>query len=849
MFNALRATFGWLRRPCLTWLAALGFLLVFAAGLAWNAYDDYQNTVERTFHSLEVQARLGDVQIAGALRSLNFVLQSVVEDQQASPKLPAAIARQRQLAFLRQFPEIQSLVVFDQQGQTVLAESLSNPNVLSTLRSFNASQREYFVFHRDAQKQDYLRNRISRPFHTVNNVFALILSRSIRDGDGRFLGVAVLVVAPQFFDTVLRELMANEVMDAVAVHSEMGDIIDRLPDPERYIGKNIGSGAAFQLYRRSGQPLTRYLGITATDNVKRILVFGRVGDSSLDVGVSVRFDQALAKWRRALLWSGVLFTLVAALTLTLAWQLRRRALARAAKEQEEQRYRAYFERAMFGMATLDADMRWRDVNPALCEMLGYSAEELRAKTWAQLSPPQDALPEQTLFAQLCAGQCQEFELDKQLLHSNASIVHTRLAMRAVRQADQRLDYAVVLVNDISPRILAEQQLRQAKTEAEQANQAKSRFLATMSHEIRTPMNGILGMAQVLLSAELSETQRRDYVRVILSSGRTLLGLLNDILDFSKIEANKLELESIAYAPLALLEETKSLFELGAAEKGLSLSVHSNLSAAQRFQGDPTRLRQMLSNLLGNAIKFTAQGHITLAALESVDEQGAHALEFSITDTGVGIANDKLSLLFRPFSQTDSSTTRQYGGTGLGLSIVRSLARKMGGEVGVESTPGLGSRFWIRIPAQALAQGVDSRSARRDEVHAAPAPDGARLPILVAEDNAINRVVVQAMLEQLGYASEVTENGQQALERVMRGPAPALVLMDCQMPVMDGLRATEAIRAWEASRGQARLPIVALTAGAFEDDRKRCQEVGMDDFLAKPLDILDLQRMLERWLRG
>ncbi len=382
-----------------------------------------------------------------------------------------------------------------------------------------------------------------------------------------------------------------------------------------------------------------------------------------------------------------------------------------------------------------------------------------------------------------------------------------------------------------------------------STQAKSNFLATMSHEIRTPMNGILGMAQLLLMPNLTDAERRDYARTILNSGQTLLTLLNDILDLSKVESGKFKIESIVLDPRQILHESQALFAESAARKGLRLQSEW-IGLPQRYQGDPHRLRQMLSNLMGNAIKFTVKGGVKIEARELERDDKTALLEFSVSDTGIGIPKDKHATLFEPFTQADSSTTRQFGGTGLGLSIVRSLARLMGGDVGLESQTGAGSRFWFRVRADLVAANQDSRQMARagDSLNAMETPPGQLSGrVLVVEDNPTNQQVIEALLASLGVQCVLEDNGQKGVDAIARGESPDAIIMDLHMPVMDGYSATAHIRQWEQEHGSRRHPIVALTADAFEVDRQQCLAAGMDDFMTKPAQLETLHAVLGRWL--
>lgn len=563
----------------------------------------------------------------------------------------------------------------------------------------------------------------------------------------------------------------------------------------------------------------------------------------------------------ALLTGGLL--LISAALGAGAWWARRR-LARHSRDLQamvtertallrarEQQYRNLFENVPIGIYRTTPDGHILMANPALLEMLGYSCFEEIAGKNLELSS-EGIYTERLRFRRLLEAQGRVRRFETAWIRRDGSRIPVEENAIAVRGPDGGVLYYEGTVEDVTERKHAERQLAEyaarlqctnqelaaALAAAKEASEMKSRFLANMSHEIRTPMNGVVGMAELLLQTELSPEQR-EYVCAIEDSAQALLTVINDILDLSRIEAGRLKLECLSFDPEAAVRDSVKMLAITALGKGLQLDCRFAPGIPARVHGDPMRLRQILTNLIGNAIKFTEQGSVSV----EVELAGRSAedcwLRFRIQDTGIGIPREVRERLFRPFEQGDSSATRRHGGAGLGLAISHQLVSMMGGEIGVESEPGRGSTFWFtaRFGRAELDSPVTARDQEQVCMHG-------RAKVLVAEDNEVNRRVIVRLLEKAGHQVQAVSSGPEALEALRRSRYD-LVLMDVQMPELDGLETTRQIR--RLADVACRTPIIALTANAMSGDRERCLAAGMDDYLSKPVRREEVLATIQKWL--
>lgn len=505
-----------------------------------------------------------------------------------------------------------------------------------------------------------------------------------------------------------------------------------------------------------------------------------------------------------------------------------------ALRESEELFRKLFENAAIGVGLISIDGYPIKINAAVKDMLGYTEDEMKSMKFTEYTHEEDREKDWILFKELLEGKYPYYLNEKRYYHKDGHIIWSRTAVSIIRGSNGKPQQIIAMVQDITKSKYAEEELIKAKNAAEAANKAKSQFLANMSHEIRTPMNGIIGMMDLTLMTQLTAEQR-GYLELAKTSTHSLLRVLNDILDYSKIEAGKMELEKLPFDLKHVMYEVLDLFDINAKQKDLYIKLNMDDTIPKIIIGDYIRVRQVLSNLIGNAIKFTMRGGVDVSVTyEKLCSKGVK-LKFEVADTGIGIPQNKMNKLFKSFSQVDDSNTREYGGTGLGLAICEKLVGMMGGEIWLESQEGVGSKFYFTAKFgieeenneknRELEGNVDSIGLKSNQNN--------NKKVLLVEDDKISSKLTTILLEKMGFTVVSVADGRSAVE-ILKNESFHLILLDMNLPYVNGYSIASMVRS-EKHHVNNSTPIIAMTAYALKGDREKCLNAGMNDYISKPIN--------------
>ncbi len=812
----------------------IDLLFVTMAGIfMFVSYDNFKSRLNVSAHNL---ARLLEHNIAAEVRLIDNAVARVVTEldrELAAGGIDKVRLEQLLASEESQLPEIDAIRITDAAGNVLWGKGV-NPNSPASY-----ADRLFFKQHREHTEGDLI---ITEPIKgKVSGVWVIAFTRCYHTPDGQFAGVVSAAAPVDTFSKLTASVDVGKTGTMVLRYADMG-LIARVPPikgPNGEPGNKVVSNV-FKRLIESGQADATFHTAKTPDSVERTYAFHRVAGYPFTLSVGLVDNEFLAPWFTQAFWLTAMCLVYVLVTSAFGWlvarNIRQRTILQEARIEDMTRQHILIEQSQDGIIVLNQEGSVCEANKSFLEMLGYSIEELQQlhiwdwdRNWKREQAFETNAPQEAMHARF----------ETSFRRKDGTTFDVEVGANEATLDGQQLVFCVC--RDISERKQAEEHLKNAKIQAEAANKAKSEFLANMSHEIRTPLNGILGMLQLMQTTYL-DAEQTQYLLTATKSSNRLTRLLSDILDLSMIEAGKISLVEVPFKMETIKQSVLDFFELAVKEQHLDLTFGLSKDMPQWLVGDENRLTQILFNLVGNAIKFTPRGSVSVE-VSKLPFYGGGSLRvlFIVSDTGIGIADDILESILEPFTQAESSCTRRFQGAGLGLSIVKKLVAIMGGELSIDNSEGSGTTIYLSVPFkshenQQKREGVESRETTKAST--------ASRRILVVDDDEVGLLSAAQLLEKTGYAVTTATDGQQALNLVSDKDFD-LVLMDVQMPGMNGVETTKAIREGAASKEKRAIPIIAMTAYAMTSDKERFLAAGMDGYVAKPVDMGELMKVIEQ----